>query len=129
MGISNTRNVVLLLILIAGVMTMEIETAFGKNTPPVANNNNSSCNWDMANFAFFCTMYMHTFPEKIQNPDKACCAHAQKANIAQFCKMFVQGNEQIISGSKVAHIARYCRHPLPAGSKCGSKSIHFLYDC
>lgn len=131
---STSNNVVLVMILIGGIIAMKIDTTLGQKSPPPPppppKENNTSCvNLDTANFIVYCSSAMNAFLKRFRMPSKKCCTYAQKANIPLFCKRFVNEAERVYNGTKVAEVARYCRHPLPKGTKCGSKSLASLILC
>ncbi|KAL9172120.1 hypothetical protein ABFS82_03G024000 [Erythranthe guttata] len=120
MGLPSTHNVVLLIILLGGVLTMKIDTVFAQG--PSKPEGDSTC-WYMASFAAYCMSFMQGNSTKFHVPSKKCCTYAQKTNIVQFCKRFVLENERVYNAAKVVEVARYCRNPLPSGTKCGNHTV------
>ncbi|KAL8048829.1 hypothetical protein ABFX02_07G092300 [Erythranthe guttata] len=120
MAIPRAHNVLLVIFMIIGLTTMKINIAVGKDpktpkTPSLA----SRC-WGITNFIVYCSFYVSTIYPFFYEPNKKCCAYARKTDIKLFCKRFVFGKEIIYSSWKVVDLARYCRNPLPEGTKCGN---------
>ncbi|KAL3814266.1 hypothetical protein ACJIZ3_015534 [Penstemon smallii] len=68
---------------------------------------------------------MSRYTPRFIKPNENCCVNARKANIKLFCNIFfIAETEKIFSPAKVVKIAKYCKKPLPFGTKCGNYSIH-----
>ncbi|EYU18779.1 hypothetical protein MIMGU_mgv1a021991mg, partial [Erythranthe guttata] len=120
MAASRIHDVLLVVFMITGLTTMEIDMALGqhpKSVPDIV----SRC-WGTTNFIVYCSFYISNRYPMFYKPNQRCCNYAQKTDIKFFCKRFVSGKDIIYSSYKVVDLARYCGNPLPVGTKCGSKS-------
>lgn len=55
-----------------------------------------------------------------------CCKAVDASDMVCVCGAFTKKELGGISSIKLVHIARDCGHPVPAGTKCGSKYLILL---
>jgi hypothetical protein len=78
---------------------------------------------------FMHTCYMHIRRNTgYLKPISICCKIVRTSDMVCVCRSIRDEDEKTIDGKKAYFVSRDCGNPVPAGNKCGSKCLLYIFQ-